>query len=120
MVALGKVEGAPVEDGADEVRGLGLEDLKRALPFLAAVGADEVEVKPVGGDFAPEVRRAGEGFAIEELVFDEAVDGFHVALPGEAFGRDVAMVCAAGADGGGEALFVLVFEELGTVVGLSD
>ncbi|WCJ58279.1 hypothetical protein NXS98_02475 [Fontisphaera persica] len=51
---------------------------------------------------------AGEGFAVEEFVFDQAVDGFDVALPGVAFGRDEAVVGAEGADGGGEALVVLV------------
>ena len=71
--------------------GLGLKDLERALPLLSAIGADEIEAPPVGGDFAPEVRRAGEGFAGEELVFDEAVDGFDIALPGEAVGRNVVM-----------------------------
>jgi hypothetical protein len=30
----------------------------------------EIAVVPVGGDFGPEVRRDGEGFAIEELIFD--------------------------------------------------
>ena len=88
------------------------------MPLLAAIGADEVEVKPVGGDLAPEVSRAGEGFAVEELVLDEAVNGFNIALPGVALGWDVAVVRAEGADGGREALLVLVFQELTTVVGL--
>ena len=65
--------------------------MQRALPFLAAVGADEVEVMPVGGGLAPEVGRAGEGFAIEELILDEAMDGFNLTLPGVTLGRDVTM-----------------------------
>ncbi|WCJ57958.1 hypothetical protein NXS98_11725 [Fontisphaera persica] len=63
---------------------------------------------------------AGEGFAVEEFVFDQAVDGFDVALPGVAFGRDEAVVGAEGADGGGEALVVLVDLEFTAVVGLPD
>jgi hypothetical protein len=35
-----------------------------------------------------------EGLPIKELVFDQAVDGFDIALPSVAFGRDVAMVRA--------------------------
>ena len=73
---------------------------------------------PVGGDLAPEVGRAGEGFAVEELVFDEAMDGFDVTLPGVTLGWDVAVIRTEGADGGGEALLGLVFEELTTVIGL--
>ena len=71
-----------------------MEDLEWALPFFATVLAHEVEVKPVGGDFGPELGEAGEGFAVKELIFDEAMDGLDVALPGEAFGRDVAVVGA--------------------------
>ena len=69
-----------------------MEDLERALPFFATIGADEVEVVPVGGDFAPEVGRTGEGLAIKELVFDEAINGFDIALPGVTLGRDVTVV----------------------------
>src|SRR5688572_21176480 len=118
MMALGKVERTPVEEGSCEGWSFGLEDMERALPFLAAVGAYEVEVMPVGGDLAPEVGRSTEGFPIEELVLDEAVNRFDIALPGVALGRDVTMLGAEGADGGGESLLVLVFEELRAVVGL--
>jgi NHL repeat len=51
---------------------------------------------PVGGDFGPEVRRAGEGFAIKELIFDQPVDGFDIALPSVTLGRDVGMIRAEG------------------------
>jgi len=62
------------------------------LPFFAAIGADEVEVVPVGGDLAPEGGWAGEGLPIKELVFDEAVNGFDIALPSVTLGRDVTMI----------------------------
>lgn len=55
------------------------------------MGVDEVEVMPVGGGLAPEVGRAGEGFAIEELILDEAMHGFDLTLPGVTLGRDVTM-----------------------------
>ena len=118
MVTFCQVKWAPIEEGTYQRRSGGLEDLERALPFLAAVGPHEVEVVPVGSDFGPEVGGTGEGLAVEELIFDEAVDGFDVALPGVALGRDVTVVGAQGAHGGGEALFLLVFEELRAIVGL--
>ena len=92
MVVLGEVEGTPVQDGTDQCGGFDRQDLEWALPLLSAVGPDEIEVEPVGGDLAPEVGRAGEGFTVEELIFDEAVDGFDITLPGVTFGRDVTMV----------------------------
>ncbi len=59
-----------------------MEDVKRAQPAFVAIEARDIEVKPIGGDFVPEVRREGEGFAVKELIFLEAVNGFDVALPG--------------------------------------
>jgi hypothetical protein len=120
VMALGEVERTPVEEGSGQGRSAGLEDLERALPLFTAVGADEVEVVPVAGDLSPEVRRAGEGLAVKELIFDQAVNGFDIALPGVAFGGYVAVIGAQGADGGGQALLVLVLEELRTIVGLPD
>ena len=66
--------------------------MERALPFLAAIGSDEIKVMPVGGDLGPEVGWITEGFAIKELVFDEAMNGFDIALPSVALGRDVTML----------------------------
>jgi hypothetical protein len=45
-----------------------------ALPFLAVIGAHEIEVLPGGGDLGPEIGVAGESLAIKELVFDEAMN----------------------------------------------
>ena len=120
MMAFGEVQRTPVEESADHMRSGGLEDLQRAFPFFAAVGADEVEVVPIGRDLGPEVGRACEGFTVEELVFDETMDGFDVALPGIAFRRDVTVVGPQSAHGGGQTLFLLVFEELRAVIGLPD
>jgi len=118
MMALSEVERAPVEECSGQGRSGSQEDLERAAPFLAAIGANEIEVVPVGGDLGPEVLGAGEGLAVEELVFHEAMDGFDIALPGVALGRDVTVMGAQGADGGRQALFVLVFQELTAVIGL--
>ena len=69
-----------------------MEDLERALPFFAAVRPHEIEVIPVGGDLGPKVQWTAEGFQIKELIFDEAVNGFDVTLPGVSIGRVVAML----------------------------
>lgn len=66
---------------------MALEDLQRALPFLAAIGPHQIEVLPVGGDFGPEIRRITEGLPIKKLVFHETMDGFDIALSGMPLGR---------------------------------
>jgi hypothetical protein len=86
-----------------------LEDLQRALPFLAAVGAHQIEVIPVGGGFGPKVGRIAEGFPVKELVFHGAMHGFDVALPSVPFGRDVTVFAPQGTHGGGQPLLLLVF-----------
>jgi hypothetical protein len=57
-----------------------LDDLPGAEVLLVGVGADEVEVELVGEGFDEEVAASGERFEIEEVIFDEAVDGFDIAL----------------------------------------
>jgi hypothetical protein len=52
---LAGIDGAAGEEDWGDDWGLGLEDLEGALPFLAAIGADEIEVKPTGGESATEV-----------------------------------------------------------------
>ena len=69
-----------------------MKDLERAFPFFASVGTNEIKVAPVGRDFGEEVLGAVELFAIEELVLDQAMNGFHVALPGVTLGRNEAVI----------------------------
>jgi hypothetical protein len=66
-----------------------LEDAKRAQPAFVAIEARDIEVKPIGGEFVPEVGRGREGFPVKELILLEAVDGFDVALPSIGFDGDV-------------------------------
>ena len=56
----------------------------------------------VEGSFGQEVGAAGEGFQIKELIFDEAVNGFHIALVGMSGGWDALMLRAEVSDGGGK------------------
>jgi hypothetical protein len=51
------------------------------------VGTSPVEVALVEGNFGQEVGAGGEGFQVEELVFNEAVDGLDIALVGVGAGR---------------------------------
>ncbi len=77
------------------------------------VGAHEVEVELIGVHLGQELSPAGERFQIEELIFFEAVHGFHVALVGVRGRRDAHVLAVA--EGFGEIAF-----ELATIVGLSD
>ena len=72
-----------------------LDDLPRAEVLLVGVGADEVEVDLVGEGFGEEVAAAVERFQVEELIFDQTVNGFDVALEGVSSGRDADMLAVA-------------------------
>ena len=97
-----------------------MEDLQGAFPFFASVGADQIKVAPVGSDFGEEVRGAEELFAIEELVLDQAMNRFNVALPGVTLGRNEAVIRAQGADRRGQAALLFVFLELAAIISLPD
>jgi len=56
--------------------------------FLVGVGSREVEVELIGLGLGEEFAAAGEGFQIEELIFDQPMDGFDIALEGVGSVRD--------------------------------
>ena len=98
-----------------------LEDLPRGEVGFMGVGTCEVEVELVERSLGEEVGTAGEGFDFEELVFDEAMDGFDVALVGVSARRDALVLGAEESDGAGEAIAGAVpacRDELTAVVGL--
>ena len=64
-----------------------LDDLPGAEVLFVRVGTDEVEVELIGKSFGKKVCPPGERFQVEELIFDEAVNGFHIALEGVSGGR---------------------------------
>ena len=72
-----------------------LDDLPGTLIFFVGVGASEVEVQLVGVHFGEELAATGEVFQIKELVFFEAMHGFHVALVGMGGGRDAHVLAVA-------------------------
>jgi hypothetical protein len=79
-----------------------LDDLPWGETSFVGVGASQVEVELIERNLGQEVGAAAEGFQVEELVFDEAVDGLHVALIGVGGGRDALVLGAEVSDGGGE------------------
>jgi hypothetical protein len=72
-----------------------LDDLPGAEVLFVGVGTDEVEVELVGEGFGEEVSAPRKRFQIEELVFDEAVNGFDIALEGMSGGRDANVLTVA-------------------------
>jgi len=72
-----------------------LDDLPGAEVLFVGIGANEVEVELVGEGFGEEVASAGERFQVEELIFDEAVDGFDIALEGVSSRRNADMLAVA-------------------------
>ena len=72
-----------------------LDDLPGAEILFVGIGADKVEVELVGEGFGEEIAAAGERFQVEEFIFDEAVDGFNVALEGVSSGGNADMLAVA-------------------------
>src|SRR5258707_9256656 len=72
-----------------------LDDLPGAEVLLVRVGADQVEVELVGESLGEEIATAGERFQVKELIFDEAVNGFHIALEGVSGGRGADVLAVA-------------------------
>ena len=65
------------------------------------VRSREIEIELIGLCFGEVFAAAGEGFQIEELIFDQAMHGFDIALIGVRSGRDAQMLTIA--QSGGEA-----------------
>jgi len=99
-----------------------LDDLPWGKTSLVGIGASQVEVELVEGNLGHELGAAAESFQVEELVFDEAVDGLDIALIGVGAGRDALVLGAEEGDGGGEvgarAVGLEFADEFAAVVGL--
>jgi hypothetical protein len=99
-----------------------VDDFPRGEASFVRVGASQVEVELIEGRLAQELGAAAEGFQVEELVLDEAVDGLHVALKGVGGGRDAVVLGAEVGDGrrevGARAMGLEFADELSAVVGL--
>ena len=99
-----------------------MDDLPGSETSLVRIGSGQVEVELMERNLGQELGAAGESFQVEELIFDEAVDGFDVGLIGVGAGRDALVLGAEEGDGGGEvrarAVGLQLADELAAVVGL--
>ena len=115
-------EGAKQADLQWGTRSQVLDDLPRGQVLFVRVGTGEVEVELIGGRLGEKVGAAGERFQIKELVLDEAMNGFHVALVGVSGGRDADMLAFAEGrwESGGLTEIIMTADKLTTIVGLPD
>lgn len=67
------------------------DDLQGCFPLFMSIFPGDVEPIPVKGDLLPEVGSGSERRDVEELVFDQSVYGFDIALPGVGLYRDIVM-----------------------------
>lgn len=97
-----------------------VNDLPRAESCFVRIGPGQVEVVLVESGFGEELGAGGEGFQVIELVFDEAVNGFDIALEGVGGGRDALMLTIAesGGEAGAGAVGLKRADEFSPVVGL--
>jgi hypothetical protein len=79
-----------------------MDDLPWGEASLVRIGSSHVELELAEGSFGQEVDPVGEGFESGELIFDEAVNSFDVALAGVGGGRDAIVLRAKVSDGGRE------------------
>jgi len=112
------VKGVPRGDGRIQLGVAFAQVLVRCFPLFVAVGTGVVDVAPVGAVLVPVLGGAVDVFTVEDLVLLLAMDGFDIALPRVGFGRVVVLAAAQGALVAGLAPLVVVFEDLGAVVGL--
>ena len=72
-----------------------LDDLPGAEVLFVRVGTDEVEVELIGKGFGEKVSTPRERFQIEELILDEAVNGFDITLEGVSGGGNADVLTVA-------------------------
>ena len=86
------------------------------------VGASQIEVELVEGNLGQEVGATLEGFQVEELVLNEAMDSFDVALEGVSRRRDALVLRAEVSDRARKvragAVGLELADEFAAVVGL--
>jgi hypothetical protein len=97
-----------------------LDDLPGTLILFMGVGPNEIEIHLVGLGLGEKFAAAGEGFQIEELIFDQAMHRFDIALVGVRRGRDAEMLAVSqrGGEAGGLAGGIVASDELTAIVSL--
>jgi hypothetical protein len=89
-----------------------VNDLPRGEIFFMGIGAGQIEIELIERSLGHKVGATVESFQVQEFIFDEAMDGFHVALIGVGTGRDALVLGAEVSDGGGKAGAGAVFLKL--------
>ncbi len=112
LEVLVKIKSAPRSDDGMDIGVALVDDVQRRFLVLMPVGTADLEVVPVPRDPVPQVGFEAKGFLDEELIFDQAVNGFDVAPPGVGLRRDVVMIGPEKSDGGRQTSLGTVFEEL--------
>ena len=84
------------------------------------IGPGEVEVELVESGLGQELGARSKRFQVVELVFDEAVNGFDIALIGMGGGRNALMLAVAesGREARARPVFLQLADELAAVIGL--
>ncbi len=71
-----------------------MDDLPGSKPSFVGVGPSQVEVELIERGLSEELGAVAKGFQVVELIFDQAVDGFDVALVGVSSGGDALVLGA--------------------------
>lgn len=99
-----------------------VNDLPRGPKFFMGIGSGQVEIELIERSLGHEVGTIAKSFQVKEFIFDEAMNGFHVALIGVGTGRDALVLGAEVSDGGGEAgagpIFLEFADKFAAIVGL--
>jgi len=97
-----------------------LDNLPGSLIFFVGVRTSQVEVELIGLSLGEEISAAGEQLQIKELIFDQTMHGFDIALVGVGSGRDAQMLTVAQSGGETRAmpLRIVTANEFAAVVGL--
>jgi hypothetical protein len=90
------------------------------LIFFVGVGTSQVEVELIGLCLGEEISTAGKQLQIKELIFDQAMHRFDIALVGVGSGRDAQMLAIAESGGKAGAMTerIVTADEFAAVVGL--
>ncbi len=90
------------------------------LILFMGIGPNEIEIHLVGLGLGEKFAAAGEGFQIEELIFDQAMHRFDIALVGVRRGRDAEMLAVSqrGGEAGGLAGGIVASDEFAAIVSL--
>ena len=99
-----------------------VNDLPGREIFFMGIGSGQIEIELIERRLGHEFGAMAESFQIKEFIFDEAMDGFDIALISVSAGRDALVLGTEVSDGGGEAgartIFLKLADKFPSVVSL--